>query len=179
MRVVLPALLLPLAVGCVPIGARTAPPGRGSEGGGSPSSEYGAASTDDIALSPHNLIANATFADGTSLPWTSSFTAPGDGSASVVDGALCLQVTNRGRDNWDAQLRHREMTIQKGHKYSLSFVAYATQPTTIRPKVGMQGPPYAETHTIASGRTSPTTSSRRHRPAWFLAAPTRVSRIPT
>jgi len=27
MRVVLPALLLPVAVGCVPIGARTAPPG--------------------------------------------------------------------------------------------------------------------------------------------------------
>ncbi len=144
MRAVLPALLLPLAVGCVPIGARTAPPGRGSESDDSAGSGAGAAGTEDLALSPHNLIANATFADGTSLPWTSSFTAPAAGSASVVDGALCLEVTNRGRDNWDAQLRHREMTIQKGHKYSISFVAYATQPTTIRPKVGMQGPPYAE-----------------------------------
>ena len=129
MRAVLPTLLLPLAVGCVPFGAHTAPPGRGTE---------------DLALSPHNLIANATFADGSSLPWTSSFTAPADGSASVVDGALCLEITNRGKNNWDAQLRHREMTLQKGHKYSLSFVAYATQPTAIRAKVGMQGPPYAE-----------------------------------
>jgi endoglucanase len=133
-----------LAVGCVPIGAKTAPPGRGSESDDSVGSGSGAAGSEDLALSPHNLVANATFADGTSLPWTSSFTAPGSGSASVVDGALCLEVTNRGRGNWDAQLRHREMTIQKGHKYSLSFVAYATQPTTIRPKVGMQGPPYAE-----------------------------------
>jgi endoglucanase len=144
MRAVLPTLLLPLAVGCVPIGAKTAPPGRGSDNRDSPSSGSGTGGTEDLALSPHNLIANATFADGTSLPWTSSFSAPADGSASVVDGALCLEITNRGRNNWDAQLRHREMIIQKGHKYSLSFVAYATQPTTIRAKVGMQGPPYAE-----------------------------------
>ena len=38
MRAVLPALLLPLAVGCVPIGARTAPPGRGSDNSDSPNS---------------------------------------------------------------------------------------------------------------------------------------------
>jgi endoglucanase len=144
MRIVLPALLLPLAVGCVPIGAKTAPPGRGSDNSGSASSESGSTGTDDIALSIHNLVANATFADGTSLPWTSSFTAPAAASASVVDGALCLEVSNRGSNNWDVQLRHREMTIQKGHKYNISFVAYASQPTTIRPKVGMQGPPYAE-----------------------------------
>jgi endoglucanase len=36
------------------------------------------------------------------------------------------------------------MTIQRGHVYHLSFVAYASQPTTIRAKVGMQGPPYEE-----------------------------------
>ena len=39
MRAVLPALLLPLAVGCAPIGARTAPPGRGSDNSDSPVSE--------------------------------------------------------------------------------------------------------------------------------------------
>ena len=143
MRLVLPTLILPLAVACVPLGARTAPPGRGSDN--NDSTNPGADNNPDgLALSVHNLIANATFADGTSLPWTSSFTAPAAGSSSVADGALCLEITNRGRDNWDAQLRHREMIIQRGHKYSLSYVAYATQATTIRAKVGMQGPPYAE-----------------------------------
>ena len=128
----------------MPIGARRAPTGSGLESGGSGTLSGQGSGADDLALSPHNLVANATFSDGTSLPWTSSFTEPAAGSASVVDGALCLQVSNRGFKDWDAQVRHREMTIQRGHKYSVSFVAYSTQPTTIRPKVGMQGPPFAE-----------------------------------
>lgn len=93
---------------------------------------------------PHNLIANATFDDGSSLPWTSSFSAPADGEVFVEEGALCLRIDSPGVNKWDAQIRHREMTIQSGHKYAVSFKAWATQPTKLRPKVGMQGPPYAE-----------------------------------
>jgi endoglucanase len=132
--------LLPWLLGiaaCVPIG----------EGKRSPSHSEGSefpAVPGDLAINPHNLIANATFADGKSLPWTSSFTEPARGEVAVVDGALCLRIDNRGTNAWDAQVRHREMTIQKGHLYHISFVAYASQPTHIRPKVGMQGPPFAE-----------------------------------
>src|SRR5262249_27698824 len=64
--------------------------------------------------------------------------------SSVVDGELCLDVANSGQNRWDAQLRHREMVIQKGHTYAVRFTARASEPTRIRPKVGMQGPPYAE-----------------------------------
>ena len=133
--------LLPLVVGlaaCVPIGEAK----RDKLGGGD--TEEFAAVPGDIGLNPHNLIANATFADGTSLPWTSSFSGPGKGEVAVVDGALCVRIDNRGNDKWDAQVRHREMVIQAGHRYQVSFRAYATQPTRIRPKVGMQGPPFAE-----------------------------------
>lgn len=98
----------------------------------------------DKAISKHNLLANATFNDGSSLPWMTSFTAPGDGTAEIVDGALCLTVTNKGANAWDAQLRHREMTIERRHRYKVSFRAYASQPIKMRAKVGMQGPPYAE-----------------------------------
>lgn len=66
------------------------------ESGGSGTLSGEGSGADDLALSPHNLVANASFADGNSLPWTSSFTEPAAGSASVVDGALCLQVNNRG-----------------------------------------------------------------------------------
>ncbi len=92
----------------------------------------------------HNLLANATFDDGSSLPWTSSFTAPGAGQAQVEDGSFCLEVTDKGKNNWDAQVRHREMVIQRGHTYTVYFVAWSTKPTRVRPKVGMAGPPYAE-----------------------------------
>src|SRR4051794_4723302 len=45
---------------------------------------------------PHNLVANASFDRSISVPWTSSFTAPGGGKASVKDGEYCLLVTNQG-----------------------------------------------------------------------------------
>jgi endoglucanase len=92
----------------------------------------------------HNLLENATFDDGSSLPWTSSFTAPGSGEASVQEGSYCLLVTDKGKNNWDAQVRHRDMVIRRGHSYSIYFVAWASSPTRVRPKVGMAGPPYAE-----------------------------------
>lgn len=98
----------------------------------------------DKAISPNNLLANATFNDGTSLPWTVSFTAPGDGNAEIVDNALCINVKNKGASNWDAQLRHREMTIQRGRSYEITFKAYASAQTRMRAKVGQQGPPYRE-----------------------------------
>ena len=94
--------------------------------------------------SPHNLLANGSFDDGTSLPWTSSFTAPADGEAAVVDGALCLDIRNPGVNRWDAQLRIREMIVKKGHEYSVRFRAYSDKPTRARPKLGQAGPPYKE-----------------------------------
>ncbi len=94
--------------------------------------------------SPHNLVANGVFDGGISLPWTTSFTDPGQGDAQVIDGAFCLKVTNAGKNRWDTQFRHREMVIQRGHHYHLRFRAWADKPTHVRPKVGMAGPPYAE-----------------------------------
>jgi endoglucanase len=91
-----------------------------------------------------NLIANATFDGGRSLPWTSSFSTPAEGKSSVVDGELCVDVKDAGPHRWDAQVRHREMTIQKGHTYAVKLKARSSRPTRIRPKVGMLGPPYAE-----------------------------------
>jgi endoglucanase len=94
--------------------------------------------------SPHNLLANGTFDGGVSLPWTSSFTLPGEGEASVQDGALCLDIRNVGANRWDAQLRVRDMVIRRGHSYRVLFRAWSDRPTRVRPKVGMAGPPYAE-----------------------------------
>ncbi|HMJ50878.1 MAG TPA: glycoside hydrolase family 9 protein [Polyangiaceae bacterium] len=99
------------------------------------------------SLSPkasHNLVGNATFEGGKILPWTTSFTAPAAGQAAIKDGEFCVEVTDKGAANWDAQFRHREMTIRKGHRYFMRFRARSTQPTSIRPKVGMAGPPYRE-----------------------------------
>ncbi|HEY4105746.1 MAG TPA: glycoside hydrolase family 9 protein [Polyangiaceae bacterium] len=96
------------------------------------------------ATAGNNLLKNSSFDGGVSLPWMTSFSAPGDGKADVVNGALCVKVTNKGANAWDAQVRHREMVIQRGHTYTVQFRAYASAPTKARPKVGMSGAPYAE-----------------------------------
>jgi endoglucanase len=94
--------------------------------------------------SEHNVIENAGFDGGKSLPWTSSFSEPGAGKVSVDSGELCTEITAKGKNNWDVQVRQRGMVIRKGHHYKVAFRARSTAPTTIRPKVGMQGSPYTE-----------------------------------
>ncbi len=98
----------------------------------------------DLGTGGVNLVKNASFSDGTSLPWTVSFSTPADGKSAIEDGALCVHVENKGANAWDAQVRHRELVIKKGHRYTIRFKAYASEPTKARPKVGMAGPPYAE-----------------------------------
>lgn len=103
----------------------------------------------------HNLLANATFDGGISLPWSTVFSVPATGDASVQNDAFCVRVTDPGKNRWDAQFRHRDMVIQRGHHYTVSFKAWSDKATHVRPKLGMAGPPYAEywADTVALGPT--------------------------
>ena len=98
--------------------------------------------TVSVDPSSHNLIKNPTFSGKRSLPWMASFTRPAEGEASVDSDAYCVDVTNAGANAWDAQFRHREMTIEKGHAYSIRFKVASTLPTSALVKIGMSGPPY-------------------------------------
>ncbi len=91
-----------------------------------------------------NLLKNATFEGGATLPWMQSFTPPANGQFRVENGAACLTLHDGGTNNWDAQIRHREMLIQEGHTYNLKFKIWSDKPTMVRPKVGQSGPPYQE-----------------------------------
>jgi len=126
-------LLSSVLPGCIARGQGTQAESAGSKSSGA-----------EIGTRGNNLLKASSFDDGKSVPWTTSFTAPASGSSRIEKGALCARVENAGQNPWDAQLRHREMTIQKGHTYTVQFKAYASAPTTVRPKVGMSGPPYAE-----------------------------------
>jgi endoglucanase len=92
----------------------------------------------------HNLLGQSSFDDGVMLPWMSSLGGGAEGEASVKDGALCLHIEKPGVERWDAQLRHRDMIVQKGRSYTLSFKAWASRPTKMTGKVGMSGPPYLD-----------------------------------
>jgi endoglucanase len=95
-----------------------------------------------VVPSAHNLVKNSSFDTLRSLPWTTSFTSPGTGSARVENGAYCLDVRDAGIHPWDAQIRTREIVIQKGHKYAVRLKIGATDPLELEVKVAMSGPPY-------------------------------------
>jgi endoglucanase len=88
------------------------------------------------------LLQRSTFKDGGSLPWMPLFIAPAKGEVRVVDGAYCARIDQAGNNAWEVQLRHREMTIVKGHTYAVHFSAWASAPIKLRSKVGMSGAPY-------------------------------------
>lgn len=126
------AAAVQMAVGCTP----AADPHR--EGG---ATQVFAEGPGDPA---HNLLKQMSFDEGSMLPWLSSFGNGAEGNAQVKEGALCVDVTKKGTERWDAQIRHREMTIQNGHEYRLSFKAWSSRPTKMTIKVGMSGPPYQD-----------------------------------
>jgi endoglucanase len=103
-----------------------------------------AAGTDLPPPSGGNLLLNADFGAGKTLPWTSSFTAPASGELELRDGAACLVIQQPGVNKWDAQIRHRDIVVQKGHTYTVAIEIWADQKSRASLKVGMSSPPYGE-----------------------------------
>jgi endoglucanase len=100
------------------------------------------ASAGPAAIQGGELLQRSTFTDQRSLPWMPLFIAPAKGDFSVQSGAYCVRIDEPGKNLWDVQVRHREMTIVKDHTYGVRFTAWASAPTTIQARVGMSGAPY-------------------------------------
>jgi endoglucanase len=88
------------------------------------------------------LLGRSTFKGEQTLPWMPLFLPPATGDTFVKDGALCARVDQPGKNAWDVQLRHREMTIEKGHTYAVRYSAWASAPIRVRAQIGMSGAPY-------------------------------------
>ena len=89
------------------------------------------------------LLGRSTFNGDQTLPWMPLFLEPATGDTLVKDGGFCARVDHVGKNAWDVQLRHREMTIEKGHTYAVRYTAWASAPIRMRAQIGMSGPPYA------------------------------------
>src|SRR5215471_5036114 len=134
----------PPATAAAPAGPGPAATALGAPNDWNAAPTNGSPGIDVPKLSGHDLIKNVSFDGGKSIPWMNSFSAPGTGRSFIKDGQYCTEVTNKGVNAWDAQVRHREMTIVKGRTYSIQYMAHATQPVRAKVKVGMSGPPYKE-----------------------------------
>ena len=134
-NVVLVSLLLLVA-------CKTAAPPKAAGGGIATGAPPGPA---PAPLVGHNVVYNGDFAKGPrSLPWNGELSKPAAGRTFVDKGELCLEVTNRGINRWDAQLRHQHIKLQQGHTYSIQFKVRSTQNSRVYLKLGQAGPPFRE-----------------------------------
>ena len=112
--------------------------------GGQAESAGSPAGGSEIGARGNNLLKASSFDDGKSVPWTTSFTAPADGSANIERGALCVEVKNTGSNPWDAQLSHAGLKLQPGREYAIDYRLWTSAPSDVRVKLGLEAPPYSE-----------------------------------
>ena len=93
---------------------------------------------------PVNMLENSEFSGGVSAPWMPVIIPPAEAAAEIRDGAFCVDIKNRGMNNWDIQMTYRGLHIEKGHHYEVNAKVWADKDTSVRAKVGMSGPPYRE-----------------------------------
>lgn len=90
------------------------------------------------------LLQTTNFESGVSLPWHISESNEQNSYSKVKDGAYVVHIDQKGVERWDVQIRHREISIKSGHKYTVEFSVKADKATKIYAKIGDIGKPYGE-----------------------------------
>lgn len=96
-----------------------------------------------------DIIQNHTFEKRVGLPWHVVESYPAKASFQITaDGKYVIKCEKIGSldkgQRWDLQFRHRGLTIEQGHTYTVQFTVKADRNCKIYPKIGDQGEPYAE-----------------------------------
>ncbi|MHB8061890.1 MAG: glycoside hydrolase family 9 protein, partial [Ruminiclostridium sp.] len=91
-----------------------------------------------------DLIRNHTFDNGVGLPWHVVESSPGTASFDITGGTYNVTVTNPGVNRWDVQFRHRGLTIEQGHNYTVKFKVTANRDCSLYSQIGEQGEPYTQ-----------------------------------
>ncbi len=93
-----------------------------------------------------NMLWNSAFDAPALRPWTVGFDSPKAGHAEVTNGELCIHLTpaTAASTPTAVTIRQRPLALAVGHHYQLRFVARATHPTRVRPRLTKIDPPYTE-----------------------------------
>ncbi|MFW5972164.1 MAG: glycoside hydrolase family 9 protein [Bacillota bacterium] len=100
----------------------------------------------DETIEDGQLLFKTNFEDGSALPWELDYTAPSYADASIEEEKFVVEILNVGSDAdmWDIQIRHRNLTIEVEHTYTVEFTVKANNNCSIYPRIGDQNDPYYE-----------------------------------
>jgi endoglucanase len=91
-----------------------------------------------------NLLDQSDFENGVGLPWHISESAEENSDFKVENGKYIVILRDKAKDKWDVQIRHRGLTIQSGHSYTVKFKVKADKATKLYAKIGQQDGDYKE-----------------------------------
>ncbi|MBN2737241.1 MAG: glycoside hydrolase family 9 protein [Spirochaetales bacterium] len=95
-------------------------------------------------LSAADLLGQNTFNDGKAYPWGTYMEPDAGARNEVVNQQLVMHITKAGSQNWGIQLRHREISLEQGHSYTVKFRITATANCQVYAKIGDADAPYSE-----------------------------------
>ena len=96
-------------------------------------------------------LGEGTFNEGKGLPWHICESATGVMKFDITDGIYAILIENPGgtgnggEDRWDCQFRHRNLTIEDGHIYRLTYSVKPSQSGRMYSKLGDMADPNKET----------------------------------
>lgn len=104
------------------------------------------------SLKPYNndLLYERTFDTGLCYPWHTCEDTGGviDFAVETVSGsnkAMVANIDDSGQNEWSCQLRHRMITLESGHSYTVRFKMWANKAgARAYAKIGQQGEPYQD-----------------------------------
>ena len=92
-------------------------------------------------ISLTNLVKNGDFSDGDNN-WTFGAYEDAEAEGGVTDDGFEVTIGKAGTEDWQIQLYQGEIGLEKGVKYSLSFIASSESGTSITVNVGIGVDPY-------------------------------------
>ncbi|MEJ6950517.1 glycoside hydrolase family 9 protein [Natronospora cellulosivora (SeqCode)] len=96
---------------------------------------------------PGQLLKRTSFDESSSLPWNLFTQAPAEADFSFDDDGILIEIIEpqgKDRERWDIEFRHRSLSIEEGHTYTVEFRVEANEDCIIYPKIGDQSDPYYE-----------------------------------
>jgi endoglucanase len=97
-----------------------------------------------FSLNADNLLDQSDFENGVGLPWHISESAEENSDFKIENGKYIVILKKKATDKWDVQIRHRGLTIQQGHNYTVKFKVKADKATKLYAKIGQQDGDYVE-----------------------------------
>jgi endoglucanase len=82
------------------------------------------------------LLRNANFGNGSNEWWLVG------ASWTVKEGQACVRIDKPGANSWDVILGQSKVALKQGREYTLSFSAFASEPTAVRPLLQFDAAPW-------------------------------------